>query len=263
LRESVILNSTNSNIGLNIFNYSNLVGNKDFEKFRCQVENANVTGFNETQFKAFWINVYNYMAISIVFEHSCNYDLFGNCSALTSIRQIGQQQPGVFKTVTWDMPWLTMTTGNESTTYSLNDVEHGKLRCPPNDWPEDVRIHAAIVCASVSCPNIRNSAYLNEYIDDNLTNAITDFFSYDNRKKGVDVIDNQLWVSQIFSFFPEDFDNTTKPLKMCSGKVKPTNSFNVSWLIRQYAPSNIVNWTQNNPDKSKYENLNFLLMIGI
>lgn len=35
------------------------------------------------------------MAVSIVFEHRCNYDLFGTCSALTSIRQIGQQQPGI------------------------------------------------------------------------------------------------------------------------------------------------------------------------
>jgi len=262
LRRAVIVNQNSSGIGLNIFNYSDLTDNADYEMFKCQVENADVfvvkpDTSNENKFLAFWINVYNYMAVSIMFENKCKYDMFGYCSALTSIREIGQEQPAIFPTQTWDLPWLKITTGNVSKMYSLNDVEHEHLRCPPGNWSEDVRIHAAIVCASVSCPNIRNSAYLDAFINENLTSAITDFFSDANKLKGVDIINDQLWVSQIFSFFPNDFDNSTP--KQCGNPIqnKTTNCYNISWLLQKYAPARIVNWIKNNSAKANTSELNF------
>ena len=49
--------------------------------------------------------------------------------------------PGAF-----DAPWAMV--GGES--LSLNDIEHGKIR-----RFRDPRIHAALVCGSVSCPTLR------------------------------------------------------------------------------------------------------------
>jgi len=256
LKESVKTNQTDpsTSIGISIFNYSNLVDNIDFELFKCQVENADSDNFTEDQFLAFWINVYNFMAVSIVYDHKCNYDLFGTCSALTSIRQIGQQQPGILPTQTWDLPYLKIThpKTNVSKTYSLNDVEHGYLRCPPNGWSEDVRIHAAIVCASISCPNLQPAAFLDTHINDNLTHAVEDFFSAANKGKGVDLINGKLWVSQIFDFFPEDFDNTSVIYnKTCNGVHKKTNSYNVTWYINRY--------TTLRPDIHNFTRINYNL----
>jgi len=139
------------------------------------------------------------MAVSLVFEYHCKYDMFGNCSALTSIRQIGQQQPGVFQTQVWNYRWLNITNGGVSTLYSLSDIEIDHLRCPPNGWIADVKIHSAIVCASISCPDLRNSAFIDKFIEQNLTDSMVDFLSH--KQKGAAIINNKLWVSQIFSFF--------------------------------------------------------------
>jgi len=252
LRDCVLENQTDpvTSILYNAFNYSNLVENFDFQRFICQVENADTNSFleSETLFKSFWINVYNFMAVKIVYENHCKYDLFGNCSALTSIRNIGQQQPSVLPTQTWGKPYLTITFKNESKTYSLDEVEVS-LRCPPNEWKEDVRLHAALVCASISCPNLRNSAYSSDAIslEANLSDAMTNFLSQENKYKGADIVNNKLWVSSIFNFFPDDFNATEVPKQKCGGNSTPSYSnFNVTSLLNTYGTSNIKTWLKNN-----------------
>lgn len=69
-------------ISLSSFKYNGLVDNYDFQNFTYQVENADTTGFDfvqvcdctdfvpTLQFRAFWINVYNYLAVRLVLNHS-------------------------------------------------------------------------------------------------------------------------------------------------------------------------------------------------
>lgn len=61
-----------------------------------QLSNANTTDFNTTEFYAFWMNVYNYLAIKLIIENPCQRDMFGNCRPLNSIRDIGEQQPSLY-----------------------------------------------------------------------------------------------------------------------------------------------------------------------
>ena len=44
---------------------------------------------------------------------------------------------------------------------SLDNIEHGTLRKKYND----PRIHFALVCASISCPRLRNEAYMADKLD--------------------------------------------------------------------------------------------------
>jgi len=209
------------------------------------VQYANTSQFTYEQFLAFWINTYNFVAVRAILEQPCQYDLFGSCKPLTSIRQIGQQQPGL-KTYVWYMPQLKME--ESSTMLSLEDVEE-KLRCPPNEWPEDPRIHSAIVCASISCPNLQKFAFWPLTIGPNLNTSMTNFLS--NPLKGVRLenVTNgkfttvQLRSSAIFSFYPEDFTNSsTENVKKCNKKPRTTLSISAPWLISQYAPPEIAHW---------------------
>lgn len=83
---------------------------------------------------------------------------------------------------------------------SLDDIEHGILREKFNE----PRIHFALVCASQSCPSLRNEAYqpnkLNAQLDDNARQFI-------NNPEAVryDAASQTLYCSKIFDWYEDDF----------------------------------------------------------
>ena len=83
---------------------------------------------------------------------------------------------------------------------TLNEIEHEILR-----KMGEPRIHVAIVCASVSCPDLRAEAYTVEKLDSQLDDQLTLFLA--NPKKGLH-IDKKgyLYMSSIFKWFAEDFE---------------------------------------------------------
>lgn len=228
--------------GMTTFNYSGLVDNQDFLDFTHQVEHANTTGFNHTEFTAFWVNIYNYAAIRLVFENPCATDLFGSCKTLTSIRQIGEQQPSFFLDTVWDIHFLHV--GGLDRNLSLNDIEHARLRRPYDwnkDWKEDPRIHTSIVCASMSCPNLRRTAYTVEHLDEELTNSTMEFLA--NSVKGSKAVEGSegIQISLIFNWFSEDFDNKT-------GVPGNTTSLSLVWFLETYGPPAVVERLKKTPD---------------
>ncbi len=97
---------------------------------------------------AFWINAYNILTIDLVVQHY----------PVSSIKDVGS-----FVRPVWDLE--AGVVGGK--TYTLDQVEHEILR--PLGEP---RIHAAIVCASISCPPLRREPYraaaLDAQLDDSL-----------------------------------------------------------------------------------------------
>jgi len=69
----VSVNTTIDGVVINSFDYARLVNNSDYFAFKCQVTNAiGMENFTHPEWKAFWINVYNYLAVRVVFEkHLC------------------------------------------------------------------------------------------------------------------------------------------------------------------------------------------------
>ena len=65
------------------------------------------------------------------------------------------------------------------------------------------RIHVAIVCASVSCPDLRKEAYVTNQLDSQLNNQMRSFLA--NRNKGLRIENGKLYLSSIFKWFKEDF----------------------------------------------------------
>jgi len=219
-------NGTKDGITLNTFDYTKLVNNPSFKTFTCQVENAmNISQYDYDEWRAFWINVYNFLAVKVVFENPCAIDLFGQCRVLHSIKEAFEQQPSLFDIV-WTTPTLAIKGWNDGNKISLDDIENSYLRAPTN-FTEDVRIHGCIVCASVSCPDLRSSAYTVDNIDLEMTENVNAWLA--NPKKGSTAAGNVVTLSKIFQWFAADFNNAT-------GK---TNSQNVTAFLMQHAPESV------------------------
>jgi len=175
--------------------------------FLCQLEKTNTTGFSYEQFYAFWINAYNALAVYAIINNPCKMDLFGKCGATTSILQIDLQQPAlpIGSSPVWDKKIFTV--GKEL--LSLNDIEHGKLRKPTPEFKlETVELHCAIVCASISCPNLRNESYTPEKLYEQLASNSLEFLN--NRQKGAKISGSTLTLSPIFQWFKSDFNNKSE-----------------------------------------------------
>jgi hypothetical protein len=140
---------------------------------------------------AFWINVYNVGVVKVIIDNYPIKRSFGLKAVRYPANSI-QQIENV-----WDRPILTV----RSRELSLNDIENKILR------PEfkDPRIHFAIVCASISCPVIRSEAYTAKELDQQLSEQI-EIFLDDPSKVRYDKNKDILYLSPIFKWFKEDFD---------------------------------------------------------
>jgi hypothetical protein len=94
-------------------------------------------------------------------------------------------------TSVWNLP--AGVVGGEQ--LSLNDIEHVKLR---SIWNEPT-IHACIVCASASCPNLKRQAFEGPDLERQMKQQMADWLA--NPTKGC----KQSTLSRIFLWFESDF----------------------------------------------------------
>jgi len=128
---------------------------------------------------AFYINAYNILAIKVVLDHW----------PVDSIKDVG----GLFSPV-----WKKNAGEINRKIVTLHEIEHEILR-----KMAEPRIHMAIVCASVSCPDLRNEAYTAAQLEQQLDDQTKKFLA--NAGKGLYVKRNVAYVSKIFDWFEEDF----------------------------------------------------------
>jgi hypothetical protein len=90
------------------------------------------------------------------------------------------------------------TVAGESKT--LDDIEHNTLRKAFNE----PRIHAALVCAAISCPPLRREPYTGAKLNEQLDDQVRHWLSTPHGLK-IDRAQNQVSVSSIFKWFGEDW----------------------------------------------------------
>ena len=156
-----------------------------------------ITNYNRDEQLAYWINLYNMLTVEVIL----------NNPTITSITQIDKNWFGQSKI--WDTPIITV----DQTALTLNDIEHRILRPIWND----PRIHAAINCASISCPNLNPAIYDAQDINNQLNNAFTLFI---NSPKGLIVKGNTLVLSKLFDWYGNDFGTQGEMLKFISYYIK-------------------------------------------
>jgi len=150
------------------------------------LEAVGISGFNRREQLAYWINLYNAVTVKIVVEHP----------AAASIRDINIS-PGLFAAGPWGKKIVTI----EREPVSLDDIEHRILR---PIW-RDPRIHYAVNCASLGCPNLLRDAFTAANADALLNAAAR---NYVNHPRGMRIEAGRLTVSSIYVWFKEDFGGT-------------------------------------------------------
>jgi hypothetical protein len=142
-----------------------------------------VSRLNRDEQLAYWINLYNALTVQVVLN---NYPV-------SSILKINIS-PGFFSIGPWGKKLVSV----EGEDISLDDIEHRILR---PIW-RDPRIHYAVNCASIGCPNLIDTAYTADQVDALLeANAI----AYVNHPRGAELRGGALSVSSIYDWFQEDF----------------------------------------------------------
>ncbi len=135
---------------------------------------------SEATKKAFWINAYNLLSIALILRED----------ERESIKNIG----GLFTS-----PWKKHTWAIKGRDYTLDQIEHKILR-PMGD----ARIHFAINCAAVSCPDLRAESYRAQKLELQLNEQV--MITLSNEGKGIRQDNERLYVSKIFKWFAADFN---------------------------------------------------------
>lgn len=137
-------------------------------------KNAPKDNWSNQEMLAYWINAYNALTVDLILR---NYPV-------KSIKDIKK-------------PWEQRLWKLGNKLYNLDEIEHDILR-----QMNEPRIHFAIVCASVSCPNLQNEAYEASKLEAQLTKATKDFLNDPTKNY---ISRNGLELSKIFQWFTKDF----------------------------------------------------------
>ncbi|WGK69648.1 DUF547 domain-containing protein [Candidatus Haliotispira prima] len=172
--------------GVNLVQYAKFT-EPDKEKLNGYIEGLEkitVTGYSRSAQLAYWINLYNSVTWKVIIDHY----------PVSSIKKI-RISPGLFSVGPWGKKLVRI----ENQDLSLDDIEHKIIR---PIWSDD-RIHYAVNCASIGCPNIVLRAYTRENTESLLDKART---GYINHSRGVQVQENgSLRVSSLFKWYQTDF----------------------------------------------------------
>lgn len=130
----------------------------------------------------FWADLYNAVTLQVVL-------------AAWPVRSIRDIRPGPLDIGPWKAKRVTV----EGRRLSLDDIEHGIMR----PTFRDPRVHYAVNCASVGCPNLRRTPWSGPALEAELDAAARAFI---NSSRGVAIRpDGRLTVSSIYRWFREDF----------------------------------------------------------
>lgn len=209
--------------GLNKVDYAgvSVADKKTLDDYVKTLAATSVLKLSRAQQQSYWINLYNALTVKVVLDHF----------PVKSIRDI-DISPGLFSSGPWGKKLIEIA-GEQ---VSLDDIEHRILR---PIW-KDPRIHYAVNCASVGCPDLSAQAYTAENTDMMLSaNAV----AYINSPRGVRVSGSDVIVSSIYDWFQADFDGTEKGViahllpyatgdrKMALEKVSGISDYDYDWTL--------------------------------
>lgn len=167
-------------------------------------------GWSREEQMAYWINAYNAYTVQLI---SRNYP----------VKSIKDIKKGVaFVNSVWDIKFIKI----QGFTYDLNNIEHNILR----PVFKDARIHAAVNCASFSCPKLLNEAFTAKSLESQLDKVMRSFVNDPVRNK---ITAEKAQVSEIFKWFKGDFERDAKSVREYLNrysKVKLTDKTDISHL---------------------------------
>lgn len=172
--------SSRQGIEVNLVDYSGLKNDPSFAALVKELGAYPVAKRNTREDKlAYFINAYNILTIQLILDHEPE----------KSIKEIGSFFSG---------PWDQVVLINELGELTLDDIEHKIIR--PFGDP---RIHFAVNCASLSCPDLRLEAYRSDKLNEQLDDQTRLFLRQEG--KGARIREESVFVSNLFSWYKKDF----------------------------------------------------------
>lgn len=198
-------------------------------RYRYRMEEVDPDALSVDGALSFWLNLYNAGALALAAD------------AISAGESTVLRLPGAF-----DTPWAMV--GGES--LSLNDIEHGKIR-----RFKDPRIHAALVCGSVSCPSLRYEPFgerLGSQLDDQMRSFLTHGGAVAARDAGT------LRLSRIFLWYGGDF---VRPGRMPTWI--PARKRDLARSIAQWLPEEDAGWVVASSPNVEYATYDWALACSI
>lgn len=148
----------------------------------ASLETIDPTMLTRDEAFVYWANLYNAVTVALIIEHY----------PVKSIRSI---KSGLISIGPWGKELVTVN----GAALTLNNIEHDILRAI---W-KDPRIHYAVNCASIGCPNLLLAPWRSDTLDEDLDAAAR---AYINHPRGVSIDEKgRITASTIFRWYSDDF----------------------------------------------------------
>lgn len=177
--------------GLNRVDYAafKATGHARLKAYVQSLEAVDVLALDRPEQFAFWANLYNAKTIDIILDRY----------PVKSIRDINLG--GSLAATVKGGPWAAKVAAVGGHQLSLDDIEHAIMR----KIFKDPRVHYAVSCASIGCPNLGREAFVGVRLEAQLDAAARAFV---NSPRGFRVGDGRVWASSIYNWFQEDFGDS-------------------------------------------------------
>ena len=176
--------------GVNRFDYAGLKASPDgmtkLNGYLADLQAMDPRAHPRAEQKAYWINFYNALTVKVV----------ADAYPVDSIKEIHEGW------IPFTGPWADVHARVAGQELTLDNIEHGILR---PIW-RDPRIHYAVNCASIGCPNLATDAYTAGNMESLLEAGAR---HYVNHPRGVDFVDDDyLVLSSIYDWWVFDFGDS-------------------------------------------------------
>lgn len=209
-----------SDDGINRVDYAALkrTDSAKLRQYLTAMQAVDIERYPKNEQFAYWINLYNAATVNVIITHY----------PVGSIREIGLVGLG---------PWREDIVTVSGKRLSLDDIEHGILR---PIW-KDVRVHYAVNCASLGCPNLANHAYSAANLEPMLEAAAKDYI---NHPRGFKRVNGELVASSIYDWYGTDWGDETAVLnharkyaspdtKAVLGSANSIDRFDYDWALNK------------------------------
>lgn len=201
--------------GINRVDYEALIDDKALlEEYINTTANIDPRKYNKDEQMAYWINLYNALTVLLIIDEY----------PTQSITTLG-------KTTIAFGPWDDFAITVAGQDLSLNDIEHRILR---PIWQDD-RIHFAVNCASIGCPNLQAEAFTSDNLNTLLDIGAEEYLAH---PRALRFEEDTLILSSLFEWYASDFGNDLTAILA---------------KLSEYAPDELKEDLKEHQGKIKYE----------
>lgn len=191
-------------------NYIEIARNKNtLKSFIDTYADENLASLDDNSKKAAYINLYNATMMYNLLRYAEEKKISVDTAAFTALKinDISVSGGNI-----WNGSYKVKLGGQD---VNLDDIEHGLLRRNASGALKnmmvstlDPRIHAAVNCAALSCPPVRNTAYRPDTVEKMLDENMKNFLSTDEQFKMLNP--KTMQANSIVFWYYSDFDDHGK-----------------------------------------------------